>query len=115
MANNCLIKTLEYQTKLKQSGIPESIYYSIVSNFVNKVGRFPNLDEIANANSSTYITNLLHLDNNNSTSIDNILVTTNTNSIQEANVKLNDTYSDQEVEIMPLYNDAIVTTTLRPS
>ena len=81
MANNCLIKTLEYQTKLKQSGIPESIFYSTVSNFVNKVGRFPNLDEIANSNSSTYIANLLHLDKNNSTSIDNILTTMNTNSI----------------------------------
>ena len=52
MANNCLIKTLEYQTKLKQSGIPESIFYSTVSNFVNKVGRFPNLDEIPRSNSS---------------------------------------------------------------
>lgn len=39
----------------------------------------------------------------------------NTNSIQEANVKLNDTYSDQEIEILPLWNDAIINTTLRPS
>lgn len=39
----------------------------------------------------------------------------NTNSIQEANVKLNDTYSDQEIEILPLWNDAIIDITLRPS
>lgn len=39
----------------------------------------------------------------------------NTDSIQEANVKLNDTYSDQEIEILPLWNDAIINTTLRPS
>lgn len=75
----------------------------------------PNLDEIPNADSSNYISNTLNLDQNNSTTIDNLLQITNSSSIQEANVNLNDTYKDQEVEVLPLWNNVIIKTTSRPS
>ena len=43
---NCLIKNSEYRTKLAQSGVPELKFYAFANQFVNKYGRFPNLDEI---------------------------------------------------------------------
>ena len=64
---------------------------------MNKYGRLPNLDEIPNVDSSQHIINKLHLDSNSSTSIDNIMSSTNTSSIEEANVSLNDTYKDKDI------------------
>ena len=75
----------------------------------------PNLDEIPNADSSQHISDTLKLDKNNSITIDNLLQTTNTSSVEEANASLNDTYKDQEVEVFPLWNNAIIKTTQRPS
>ena len=82
---------------------------------MNKYGRLPNLDEIPNVDSSQHIINKLHLDSNSSTSIDNIISSTNTSSIEEANVSLNDTYKDKDINIIPLYKEALVDIKDRPS
>ena len=82
---------------------------------MNKYGRLPNLDEIPNVDSSQHIINKLHLDSNSSTSIDNIMSSTNTSSIEEANVSLNDTYKDKDINIIPLYKEALVDIKDRPS
>ena len=82
---------------------------------MNKYGRLPNLDEIPNVDSSKHIINKLHLDSNSSTSIDNIMSSTNTSSIEEANVSLNDTYKDKDINIIPLYKEALVDIKDRPS
>lgn len=82
---------------------------------MNKYGRLPNLDEIPNVDSSKHIINKLHLDRNSSTSIDNIMSSTNTSSIEEANVSLNDTYKDKDINIIPLYKEALVDIKDRPS
>lgn len=82
---------------------------------MNKYGRLPNLDEVPNADSSQHIINKLHLDSNSSTSIDNIMSSTNTSSVEEANMSLNDTYKDKDINIIPLYKEALVDIKDRPS
>lgn len=82
---------------------------------MNKYRRLPNLDEIPNVDSSQHIINKLHLDGNSSTSIDNIISSTNATSVEEANVSLNDTYKDKDINIIPLYKEAIVDIKERPS
>ena len=112
---NCLVKNSEYRTKLAQSGIPEFEFYSFANAFVAKHGRFPNLDEIPNSDSTKYVKNTLHIKKDNTAKIDDILSTTSSETIEEANIKLNDEYTDLEIKIFPLKTQAIVNIQRRPS
>ena len=109
----CLIKDSEYWTKLSQSGIPEPIFYHFANNFVAKHGRFPNLDEIPGSNSSKYLEKQIH--GKTSAKISDVLAVTQANSVQEANVILNDTYSDLEITLTPLKEETLVDVEQRPS
>jgi len=40
---------------------------------------------------------------------------TNTDSIEKANASLNDTYKDKDINIIPLYKEALVNIKSRPS
>lgn len=111
----CLIKNTEYRTKLAQSGIPEFSFYVFANQFVNKYGRFPNLDEIPEANSSQYLKDTIHINKNGSAKVDDILGSTGATTVEEANIILNDQYSDLEIDIMPLNTEAIVDIQNRPS
>ena len=113
--SKCLIKNSEYRTKLAQSGIPELRFYSFANAFVAKHGRFPNLDEIPQADSTKHVQETFKTNKYNSTSIKNILNITQTSNIQDANIVLNDTYSDLEINLLPLNEEAIVNITRRPS
>lgn len=111
----CLIKNSEYRTKLAQSGIPEPIFYSFANSFVAKHGRFPNLDEIPEANSKSFLFTSLNVDKFNSTSIENVLNSTQTSTVEEATIKLNDTYNDLEINLLPLNTEVILNAVNRPS
>lgn len=111
----CLIKNSEYRARLAQSGIPEPIFYSFANAFVAKHGRFPNLDEIPEANSTQNLQETFTIKKNNSAQIKNILNITQTDNIKDANIVINDTYNDLEVNILPLNEEAIVNVTRRPS
>lgn len=111
----CLVKNSEYRTKLAQSGIPEFQFYVHASLFVDKYGRFPNLDEIPGSNSSQHLKDTIHINNNNTAKVDDILGSTGANSVEEANIILNDQYSDLEIDILPLNKEAIIDIQQRPS
>lgn len=110
----CVIKNSEYRMKLEQSGISEPIFNAFVSGFMEKYGRFPNLDEIPGANSKKHLEKTLHIVND-SAPIENILNTTGTQDIREANIILNDQYTDLDISIMPLSQTAIINADNRPS
>lgn len=110
----CLVKNSEYRTKLAQSGIPEFQFYVHASLFVDKYGRFPNLDEIPGSNSSQHLKDTIHMKDD-SAKIDDILSSTGVETVEQANIVLNDQYSDLEIDIMPLNTEAIVNIQQRPS
>lgn len=113
--SQCLVKNSEYQIKLAQSGIPEPVFYSFANTFMAKHGRFPNLDEFPGVDSSKHLKDSLHINKYDSAKIETILNVTQTESIEQANILLNDTYSDLEVQLLPLNQEAIVTIDNRPS
>lgn len=116
MAIACINRnSSEYQHLKQVSGIPESQLDSICSEFLENFNRFPRLDELPGSDSSSFIKNQLKLDKNDSTSISNILDTLQTPSLEEATIKLNRTYSDSEVEIIPIVDKAIVKIIKRPT
>ena len=112
--SQCLIKNSEYRTKLAQSGIPEPIFYSFANSFVAQHGRFPNLDELPNVDSSQHLTESLNMKDG-VAKVSTILNTTQSESISEANIKLNKEYTDLEIEIMELMDEALVNINHRPS
>lgn len=112
--NGCInTNTAEFQTLLKQSGLPEFYISAICGQFLEKYNRFPYLDEINGADSSNYLSTQLRL-NNESTSINNILSMTGLNTIEESQIFLNNIFRDQEINIFPLTNDAVVRINKRP-
>lgn len=112
---SCLIKNSEYRIKLAQSGLSDEIFYSFANAFVAKHGRYPNLDEIPNVNSTEHLKESLKVTKHNSAKIDDILNVTQTENIQDANIALNDTYSDLEVNVLPLNKEAMINIKRRPS
>lgn len=111
----CLIKNSEYRTKLAQSGVPEFTFYSFANQFVKEHGRFPNLDEIPGSDSSQYLKDTIHINKNGSAKVEDILGSTGAATIEEANILLNDQFTDLEIDIMPLNTEAIVDIQNRPS
>lgn len=110
--------SVEYQTRLKMSGLSEFKFNAFASNFVEKFGRFPELDEIPGANSKPYIKNALDIkevEGENVSKNDKILQYTNTSTISDANKKLNNTYRDLEIQITPLTEKSILSIKERPS
>ena len=110
----CVVKNSEYRMKLQQSGISEPLFESFVMDFMDKYGRFPNLDEIPRANSIQHLQDTLHITGG-AANIEDILASTNTTNITDANIVLNDQYTDQDIKLFPLNNTALVYTDRRPS
>ena len=110
----CVVKNSKYRMKLQQSGISEPLFESFVMDFMDKYGRFPNLDEIPRANSTQHLKDTLHITGG-AANIEDILASTNTTNIIDANIALNDQYTDQDIRLFPLNNTALVYTDRRPS
>lgn len=121
---NCInTHSVEFQTKLKQSGLSEFDYSVEVSKFFNKqrkMGvpenelRFPELDRVDGADSSQYLIENIKMKNDGA-NIQDILNYTKSSNIEEATVKINDKHRDLEVNILPLNNEALITIEHRPN
>lgn len=108
MATSCInIKSVEYQTLKKKSGISDFTLSAICRTYMDKYGRFPYLDEL-NSNSTQYLKDQINLKDNNSAKVKDILDYAKANSIEEANIKINDNHRDLEVTIIPLEKEALV-------
>ena len=111
---SCVNKnTVEFQTLVKQSGLPEFYVSAVCGNFLEEHDRFPYLDEIKGADSSKYLEQQLNLKHR-ATSIDNILSMTKQSTIEDAQIYLNQNFRDLEIELLPLDKEAIVYITKRP-
>ena len=110
----CVVKNSEYRMKLEQSGLSEPLFESFVMDFMDKYGRFPNLDEIPRADSTQHLQDTLHITDG-AAGIEDILATTNTTNIIDANIALNDQYTDQDIKLFPLHTTALVYAERRPS
>lgn len=108
-------KSPEYQTLKNRSGIQDFILEAVCRDFLDKYDRFPNLDELPEANSEPYLRKTLGINQYNGANIDNILEKTGASSIEEANATINDEYRDLEVSITPLNKEAIIDVEHRPT
>lgn len=101
----CLNKnSVEYQTLLKMSGLSEFKFNAFTSTFVDKFGRYPELDEIPGADSRPYLNSSLSVKTIDDTSFvknDKIFSQTGTTDVKEANIRINNTYRDLEVKLTP--------------
>lgn len=115
----CLNKnSVEYQTLLNMSGLSEFKLNAFASNFVDKFGRFPELDEVPMADSRPHIKKALDIREHGGDSFANnerILQQTGTSELTDANIKLNNTYRDLEVQITPLTESSVINIKKRPS
>lgn len=106
--------TVEFQTLLKQSGLPDFYLAAFCGKFLDNRGRFPYLDEIPGSNSTEYLNKQLHIENH-TTSIDKILKMSGKETLEEAQIELNHVFRDVEVEITPITdNIARIYITKRP-
>lgn len=104
----------EYQALLKESGIPDFILSAKVGRFLEKLNRWPYLDELKDADSEKAIKENLNLNKDNITQVSSILEATNSSNIKDAVPKLNDKYRDKEIEVVTIQNEAKVYITPRP-
>lgn len=112
----CVNKNLrEYQTLLKESGLPDFVLSAQVGQFLDKVGRFPHLDELKGANSEKAIKDELKLNDKNVTDTSTVLSQTHTQDLSQAVQSLNDRYRDKEIEIAEIGSQSKVYMTPRPS
>ena len=122
--NNCInIKSVEFQTRLKQSGLSEFDYAVQVQKYFNqqrKMGvpedqlKYPELDMVNGANSSEYLSENIKLKNDEA-SIQNILNYTKSDNIEDATIQINNKHRDLEVNILPLNESALVQIEQRPT
>lgn len=112
----CINKNLrEYQTLKQESGLSDSELSHQVGRFLNKVGRYPYLDELKGANSEPAIRKDLNLRKDNTTNTDAILQATNTDTIEDSVQVLNNKYRDKEIEISTIGDTSRVFITQRPN
>lgn len=103
-----------YQALLKKSGISQISFDAYVSDFLDKFGRYPHLDEIPRANSRGHLIESLGIVND-TIGIDKLLEDTDSQSLPEAVDKLNDEYRDLDIEVNPLNQSALIDARRRPS
>lgn len=112
----CINKnSVDFQTLKNRSGISEYSLEAICRSYMTKYGRWPYLDELPNSNSEPYLRESLSLNQHNSCDTDQLLSSLNVNTVEEANIKLNQTYKDLEISLSPLNKRTIVNIEHRPS
>lgn len=115
----CLNKnSVEYQTLKNMSGLSDFKFDMYASHYVEKYGRFPELDELPKANSEKHLDNFLKVRTKSNTKFadtDYILQVTSSNSIEEVIIKINNKYRDLETDIISSGDISIVKTKRRPN
>ena len=121
---NCInTKSVEFQARLKQSGLSEFDYAVEVSSYFDKQRKmgiseedlkYPELDRVTGADSSNYLIENIKL-NNDGANIQDILNYTKTQDINQATIEINNKHRDLEVNILPLNEQALVYIDHRPT
>lgn len=110
----CINKSsMEFQTIVKQSGLPEDLISAICGDFIEKYNRFPRLDEIPYSNSIPYIEKYLNIVNN-AVNTSQLLNKTGTESVEDAQIYLNNIFHDVQIEMLQLGETTEITITKRP-
>lgn len=107
--------SVQFQTLLQRSGLSEFDLKSECRYFLDTYDRWPNLDELPNSDSSKYLKEALKVNEKGFTKIKDILDFTGKLSIGDAVIELNTQFSDLEIDIIPLVNDAVVRINKRPN
>ncbi|MFR8192043.1 MAG: hypothetical protein ACLU9M_07280 [Lachnospirales bacterium] len=103
---------------LKMSGLSEFKFNAFTSTFVDKFGRYPELDEIPGADSRPYLNSSLSVKTIDDTSFvknDKIFSQTGTTDVKEANIRINNTYRDLEVKLTPSSEVSTIQVRKRPN
>lgn len=107
--------SVEFQTLLNRSGLSEFALKVISRGTLNRLGRFPHLDELPGVNSENSLKEVLHIKKDGSTKIDTVLEQTGADSIEDATIFINKEYRDLEVSTLPLSKEVIVDIQHRPN
>lgn len=115
--NACInTNAAEFRALKESSGLSDFQLKVAIRAYQNEHnGRWPRLDEIPKANSEDNLRKRLKIRKDGATKISDILEATNSETIEEAVIQLNNQHRDLHIEILPLYEDAIVTIEHRPS
>lgn len=112
----CINKdSAQYQTLKERSGLPEFILDATCRGFLDRYGRWPNLDELPNVDSSEALSKALNLNENGFTSTDTILNYFGKSNIKDAIIEANKQFSDLEISVLQIGDEAIVKYIKRPN
>lgn len=112
----CINKNSEqFQTLKKRSGISDLALEAKCRQFIDEYGRWPNLDELPNANSSNALIEALNLNEDGFTKTQKILEYFGKSDIKEAIIEANKQFSDLEISILQIGDDSIVKFIRRPN
>lgn len=117
MAYCILPNDKEYQTLSKRSGIPSNNeqFKNYVGYFRETYNRDPHLDEIPNANSRSYLKDVLGIRDEKYANITKLKEFTLEEDPIKMQQKLNTIFRDKEIEIIPTIEETIVKIIDRPS
>ena len=90
------------------AGISEFQLRASVSQYYDKYGTWPPLDYIPNMDSSIYLKQQLEVTDQNTTTLDKLMEFISTNDPVQAQQQINRLYQDQEVSIIPYYDDKVI-------
>lgn len=106
----------EFRLLQQQSGLSEGILKSFVATYQEQHhGEWPRLDELPQANSENHIKQRFKLSAHNAAPLDQVLITAKSKSIEEATIRLNDEYRDQELTLIPVDDQVVFEFKRRPS
>lgn len=112
----CINKnSAQYQTLKNRSGLPELILDATCRGFIDRHGRWPNLDELPYADSSKSLSEALKLNEDGFTSTKTILDFFGKSDIKEAVIEANKQFSDLEISILQIGDECIVKSIRRPN
>ena len=111
----CKLKnSVKYRDLKKVSTLPEYALDAQCSVFYNQHGRLPEYDEVTGSNSSGFLNEELHINKFNGVENQRLLQFTGKETVQEAVIDINNTYTDQQMEVLDLGESSIVKTFQRP-
>lgn len=120
MADYCSIQNSQkHQTLLEMSGVSKESVTQTCNEYLDLYGRYPELDEIPNADSSKYLEEEYNIKTSKSgTKYSNtqmILDINGSNTIEEANASINEFHKDLEIKITDINGISIFEISSRPS
>ena len=97
----------EFRDLKEMSGLSEFFVEAYCRNYMEKLDRFPYLDELPNSNSEPYLQKKLKMKGRFG-SVSELLKYTGTSSIDDAVIVLNNIHRDLEVRAVPISEDSVI-------